>query len=290
MKFNIAKYLTIVAAGVMLTACSNDDDFTPGPATSPDSPEVYFSDATQAQYLLSTGEAHTVEINLGRVVTEEELTVPIIANYVADGLTVPSEATFAAGEATTSITINVTDDYKLSTPYAFELALPDELVNYYSTTLPGTASISSKIVIVKPLVCSCYFYYYYSKLGKRFNMDMMIIGDNKYYFPDFMGCGYPVTINVDPSTNDITMNCEVGTYYEDYSDFYIDAPLYPGGDTAETYITDAYFYYPGYSVYFDDSSGRGLALNVYMYMADGSSDYDWCYIYFPTDNGEAEAE
>lgn len=124
-----------VSAGFV--SCS-DDDYTPGNVTNSEGLNVSFENV--AKIALSP-EENSFKVTLTRNNTNGDLTVPIKSVTVTDGVfTVPTEATFKSGEATTEITVNVSDNVDMFKNYKLSLSLPEE----YSTPYDSTSVANGK--------------------------------------------------------------------------------------------------------------------------------------------------
>ena len=102
------KYITrfismgIVAAAGLLSACTSNDDFEPGPKNS--GAQVYFPNTVETEYRLADNES-SVTIPVRRVVADEAMNVPIIANDESGLFNIPSTVVFAAGEDVSNLVI-----------------------------------------------------------------------------------------------------------------------------------------------------------------------------------------
>lgn len=117
-----------LAAGLTLclAACSDDDDYQKGKPAG----EYNVGFAEQTDLELDTA-ATSFDVTLVRTSSEGELTVPVEAYQVPDFCTVPSSATFANGEATTTITVTIGSGMAYNTTYDFAIRIPEEYTNAY---------------------------------------------------------------------------------------------------------------------------------------------------------------
>lgn len=270
-------------AAIMLSACSDSDDFAPGMPTNPDSPQVYFTDDALGTYMYSTGkESYTITINVGRVNDTDELIVPINILYADPALTVPTEVKFNAGESEASFDI-IGKGLEQGNKYYFLLEFPEDMVNNYSTSLPGLSRLESCVLVADPSIVTVSANTNYYALGQRSTMEMMKLSETEYYFPDFLKTGKSMTIYTDPSSGEISVNSPLGSYDSYYSGFVIDSYDMYFGDNASTYATYMLIYYPKYSVYYKTETGEGICLSTWLETAAGFADYDLIYIEFPID-------
>ena len=110
------------------TACNkNDYEYEPGKATTNDK-ELFFDDEED---LVLAADQNTVAITLNRANTEGELTVPLIVKSAPDFVKIPATATFAAGEAQTTVTIEVGEGMNPCTEYLIKISIPEEYTQAY---------------------------------------------------------------------------------------------------------------------------------------------------------------
>lgn len=112
-----------------LSACSDDDDdYTPG--TPAGENNVTFSSYSN---VVVSKTATNFDIELNRHATSGQLTVPVEALNVPEGWQVPENASFAAGDSLTKITVTIPADMKLNTAYDFAVRVPEAYTNPYKT-------------------------------------------------------------------------------------------------------------------------------------------------------------
>lgn len=117
-KNSIFSALFGLAAAVGLVACSSDDYERIG---APDGSQVFFSSETPSEYLLAENQ-NQVDIVVNRIKTDGASTVNVKAQDESGLFTVATTASFAAGEATTKITVTF-DFAKLESDTDYELTL-----------------------------------------------------------------------------------------------------------------------------------------------------------------------
>lgn len=137
----------IVAAAGLFSACSSDDDYTPGPQA--EGAQVYFSNESATTYAIGPDDA-SVAIDVLRSAKEEEIEVPIlatIADEYAGLFNVPETVSFAAGESKTSLVITF-DRSRLTdgASYAIALAVDDPTM----TTPYGAAVLNLNLTVPEP--------------------------------------------------------------------------------------------------------------------------------------------
>lgn len=292
MKLKASAYLLAAAAITALSACSNDSDFTYTPAeeVSPDCPAVYFAASNPVETIFSPDEESGITIKVGRVLTSGELTVPVIATDVAEGLIVPSSVTFAAGEAVTELTIDASG-LPAGTIASYTLSVPDEYINPYAKT-PGIGTFTGRVACAEwKLWADNVEFSFENKYEPIYGQIYELEGVGKYYIPNFLNTGLDLYFTMEHSksggdyrTIDPYRNAEV--YYDEedeYSYWYLydeannDYPLFtiqPGADAIE-YMeffgvdTSSNYYY----TYICPDYNYGVFSGLFYY-EDGSSDYN----------------
>lgn len=146
------KYLfltALVATAGLFTACSSDDDFTPGPEA--EGIQVYFPSEAPTAYTI-TGDMASIEVEVMRAATDEAAEVPVRATIDADyaaAFTVADYVLFEAGENKAMLNIAF-DRTKLTegSSYDIALVLDDETM----TTPYGAASLNLTLTLPEPYV------------------------------------------------------------------------------------------------------------------------------------------
>ena len=114
-KFRFLYLLLIAAVAGFVPACTDSDDFTPGPAGN--GAEVFFADAvdpSKTELFLDDNE-NKVAVTMKRVDATSALTVQLLSNITADGsqlgntslFSIPMSVTFAAGADTAVFNIDI---------------------------------------------------------------------------------------------------------------------------------------------------------------------------------------
>lgn len=127
---NKIKFALVSLALVLgFTACNkNDYDYEPGKATASDK-ALFFDDEENLVLELTDNE---VEVTLNRANTEGELTVPLIVMSAPDFVKVPETATFAAGEAQTTVKLEMGEGMEPFVKYLVKIAIPEEYTQPYA--------------------------------------------------------------------------------------------------------------------------------------------------------------
>lgn len=125
----ITKFLLmgIVAVAGLLSACTSSDDFEPGPKDS--GAQVYFPNTIPSEFNVGDDES-SVTIPVRRVVTDEALTVNILASIEQDQegiLNIPSSVSFEAGSDLANLVITFDRSALVDgTEYKASLLINDE--------------------------------------------------------------------------------------------------------------------------------------------------------------------
>lgn len=124
------KYITrfilmgIVAVAGLLSACTSNDEFEPGPQNS--GAQVYFPNTVASQYDVSDTES-SVTIPVRRVVTDEAMSMPILANDESGIFTIPTSVSFEAGSDLANLVITFDRSALVDgTDYPISLLLNDQ--------------------------------------------------------------------------------------------------------------------------------------------------------------------
>lgn len=141
----ITKFLLmgIVAVAGLLSACTSSDDFEPGPKDS--GAQVYFPNTIPSEFNVGDDES-SVTIPVRRVVTDEALTVNILASIEQDQegiLNIPSSVSFEAGSDLANLVITFNRSALVDgTEYKASLLINDE----QNLTLYGNNMIDITII------------------------------------------------------------------------------------------------------------------------------------------------
>ena len=134
------KILLLAATALLAFACGKTDypeyEWGPQDDTTVVKTEVFF--VKTADILELDPVIDTVTVTLGRTVTTEALTVPLIVKDPAGIFVVPSAAEFEAGAATTTIDIDISK-MELEKNYELSISLPSDFFYTYKKT-SGAAS------------------------------------------------------------------------------------------------------------------------------------------------------
>lgn len=169
----IDKFSTCVlmATALLAGACTDDIERDPSPEVAPGCAQVYFENSNlQGKIELSPNDPTQLTVQVSRMNTEEEITVPIqvLTNTNNVFTDVPASVTFPAGTKTTSFTIHF-DETELIKEYTLDLRVAGPHADPY-TILPGTIGYTAIVQRIK-----------WVSLGQgTFNYSMMYSGASRH--------------------------------------------------------------------------------------------------------------
>ncbi len=127
MKLHKIFLFAAVALATAFTSCSEDDTYEAGkPAGKYNVTFAEYSPVTLAS------DATSFEVTLQRADASEALTVPLTVLSASEGVVVPSSASFAAGEETTTIDVTLPSEMEYNTDYSVSIQIPEEYTNPYA--------------------------------------------------------------------------------------------------------------------------------------------------------------
>lgn len=291
--------LGALATVALLAACSDKDDYTPGPEVPSGCQQVRFAPTNNNICVMDTADINdrTATLTLKRNNTGTALAVKITAYSQPAGLQLPAEATFAAGDSLATITIKAPEKVTAKTVYSYELKLEGNDVDPYSK-LDGGVVFSGQLNF--PISKKAEFYADpASKNYALFNAwteTVMDLGNNNFYIKDFMHSGENLWL-ITSSTGVLGVksdswekNCIVADTsapgsYSYYFQKLVDKqlkpyPLYPlGNASGKPWIKELTLYGgPDYSSY----SSNGTWGKIYIQHAKYSTgeEENWVYLYF----------
>ena len=289
----------VLTAVALFTACSDKDDYTPGPEVASGCQQVRFADTNNTICVLDSANAddRTATLTLKRNNTGAALTIPIKIVSQSAGLTIPAEVTFAAGDPLATLAIKAPEKVALKDVYSYELKLEGNDVDPYSK-LDGGVVFSGQLNF--PMSKKAEFYADpASKNYSLFNAwteTVMDLGNNNFYIKDFMHSGENLWL-ITSSTGVLgvksdswTKSCIVADTsapgsYSYYFKKVVDKqlkpyPLYPlGNASGKPWINELTLYGgPDYSSY----SSNGTWGKIYIEHAKYSTgeEESWVYLYF----------
>ena len=297
--FKHISLLGALVATALLSACTDQEDYTPGPEVASGCQQVHFANTNNSVCILNSANAddRTATLTLKRNNSGAELTMPVKIFSQSTGLEIPTSVKFAAGDSLAQFTIKAPQQVKLKDVYSYEVRLEGDNVDPYSK-LDGSIVFSGQLNF--PEAKKADFWIASgangSSLFSYWEETLMDLGNNNFYIKDFMHSGENLWLNTSSSgvlsvkSDAWTKACFVPdptleggyTYYfhkvinnrlQPYS-------LYPLGNTgSEASIKELILYGgPEYSSYSNNGTWGKIYINYAKY-SDGTED-NWVYLYF----------
>ena len=290
---HIFQVLLAAAAAAGMTACSDSDDWTPGPQAAPGCMGVYFGELSSYDITLGPDDSRLVAVTVGRSKTDEAATVPITIIEAPEGVVIPASVDFDADQQATQFFIDL-ENMPSKSSGTISLALPDDLTSPYAA---GTSSISLKVAIsgawipVSNSVTLSTDGVYPDMTTRLLYLD----GTNTFKVPDFFGSGVDFIFTMSSPGNGWTY-IKPSTNYIDakqaYPDFGWGDYPYEGGwflyDTAnaeypywspdgvtfpEIYLLEFEDDYCYMQLIEDEANNGFIYLNPYIYYYDGGGKF-----------------
>lgn len=274
-----------LAAGLTLTACDDDDDYSPAAAES--GSQVYFHNEIETEIEIDPT-ATSFTIDLYRANTEGDITVPITAEGVEGTIyTIPSSVTFADGEGTAGLVVSYNpDDISYGEYVDITLTIDGDY-----TTAYGYSTVTLTVGVTAwgewgywNADGTCDYVYTIFFGGTDGGLDFLyrqnFIYTNLYQFK-IVNCMYGVdlTLDYDSETGIVAVSEPTSTdyYYDSYGEY--------------VYLCDYNYYWEtirGYTLGEDFSGVYGefdtetgiIAIPVVYYISLGyfGADYEYIYI------------
>lgn len=297
---HISLFVTL-AATALLAACSDKDDYTPGPEVAQGCQQVRFLATNTADCILDAADEsiRSTTITLKRNNDGAALTMPIIIVSKDEGLEIPTEVTFPTGQSTAQITIKTPQQVKLGDSFAYEIKIEGDNIDPYAK-LDGGATFAGTVNYPKKRKLD--FWFDSSSAGRQlfdvWTETLMDLGNGRYYIIDFMHSGESLWFTVNDNKY-VSIRCDAWPsgsiqpdedypgcnyyYFQKLVNGNVQAyPLYPSGkeDGKPYIVTATLFGGPGYSpynIYEDGDWGKIYAAEV---MYNDKSIEKWVNINF----------
>lgn len=288
MKFeNTIKVLAATALLASAISCS-ENEWEPGPDVNPDCMSVYFGQLSTYDMIVEPDDSRLIPVTVGRITADNAATVEIAVNSCPEGVVVPSSVSFAAGEQSTTLYIDITN-MPSKTSGTVDIALPENMVSPYTE---GTHEINLKITVSgKWEVFAKDASIVFNSTFPEMKTDILNLdGTQNFRLPDFLGSGVNFTFRFsDPAAGDYSFVPISG--FEDVHDYYGASYEYDGwflydeetgghpswSPDGVTYIADMEFDSDYSYGYYSDGY---LMFDAWTTFADGSGAYIDAYIYF----------
>ncbi|MBQ8098737.1 MAG: hypothetical protein IJ244_04370 [Bacteroidaceae bacterium] len=191
MKLNKIFLLAGVAAMSLSMASCDDDDYSPG--KEPGTLNTFF--VNQENKVLDL-EDMSFQFTISRKDGTGELTVPLKVIETAPCFTVPTSVTFAAGETSKDLTVQVDTTMEAFKNYPLRITIPEEFTNPY-VNQPDSLSILSITVLKQDYAPYGLIAFYdgWNEEGVRKEIQYSTVQD-LFFIPDAHGEGYGYYIDV----------------------------------------------------------------------------------------------
>lgn len=212
----LTAYLTATVALIFaVVACSETDEWAPGPKPAENNPGVYFDRNTPFIAEMDVDgnlnliqDYYSVTLKRDQFKTSQSLRVPIIIKYADSRLIVPDFINFEAGEETAELKIEL-KSFELSVPYGLSLEIDEKYANPYLSggDDTGPSKIDMKIQVVAALGTATFEPGEYSGTNKPkfvpFKHKIYINQDGSYTIKNFLfnNAGYNFDFNIDENNN-----------------------------------------------------------------------------------------
>lgn len=282
---SIRKYLFVlpVAVALVLAGCSDDDDYQAAAPLKAGNEQVYFAASNTAKSIFGSDDTkREVSYSVVRNTTAGELTVPVTLSNTTPGIIADDKVTFADGDSTATIRVELPDTAKAGDQYTYTLSLSGDNTDPYSL-LPGGLSFTGTAVVAKSARLLCQIYYSDGATSTASWYEKAYdLGEGIYQLYDFGNSGHTIFLKVDAKNGTTTPYVEDETDIDQYTDDHgteigLGYFLYPWGKNSSKGAV-GYVYllsndYNGYSGY-DASTKLGwFYLSQWMLSTDANPDY-----------------
>lgn len=241
-------YITIIIATLFFVACDEyEDTVVPSPTVAADNPAARFVSTNATSYELDPAADLSFSLTVVRDNGSNAIEVPVnVITNTENGFVIPSSVSFAAGEDTTTLTIEMSESAPTGQALDFAIAFGEDYVNPYKSEYGSFYGEVSILVWVKYAVGtfeSAFFeqswtqelynaegtnkYRFYDLYVPGYNFDFTWDGDEELVPSyDTDGDGYYIfaTGYNHPSYGPVTMHIDNNTdwtYYNEESDLFV---------------------------------------------------------------------
>lgn len=293
LRFDLIKYMMAMLCMVFIAACTDDDDWQPGPQAKEGNQQVHFSASNDALALLNVEnpDDRSVALTVERNTTEGALVVPVKVESQSEGLSIPGEVRFEDGQQTTTLDITVTAEAKGGTSYAYALVLDSDETDPYAQ-VDGSMRCTGEISFPTIRTAKMWIDGAENLLG-YWHESVMDIGGGKLRIQDWMNSGINIDITIDDNNYLTITGSQLQEIYPDYwytgdsyiyfneYDYnvgdYVYYKFYPHGKDAYIWIDElcTYTYGPwGYS-YYDPTDDNYSICFAWLKLNTESSAREW---------------
>lgn len=231
---NLMRYAIAMIGMVMIAACSDDDNWQAGPQVKEGCQQVHFTAGNEEMTILNSEDPNDrmVRVTVARNTDQGELTVPLTALDVSDGLEIPSEVKFEDGMSETEISVTVAGEIVKGTNYTYSLQLTGDDVDPYAE-LDGGSRFEGTISFpntrdVRMWLASDYLGTVIEGAG-YWTETLLDLGGGRYRFSNLMESGMMLDFTLD-ANNRMALSSPLWSEYE--------GNMYPG----YYYTGDCYYW------------------------------------------------
>jgi hypothetical protein len=273
--FQLKNICLLAALTLAFTACSDDDDWTPGPVVQANQVSFTSGDADAVEVEQNQSQVYT--FTLTRDDATEAASVPITLSDT-EHYEAPATVDFAAGEQTKdfSVTFKPTQEAGV---YDCTVSIPEGAYNSPYTAKVASVSLSVTVAVWDVVLEKVNFYN--ASLLTEWNCPLLQLqGQNLYRFKNFMQ-DYDFTFKLDDSGQMTPQGgAWDGSIWYFNPEGYVSMPLYLTAE--EGYIDYTYLWADtGYNVLHLNDGWGMITLSYYKYALDGSdlgSAYEYIYM------------
>lgn len=253
-------HILAVAAFLPFVSCDNSDNWTPGPVDDAAGVKAYFPvpSKTSYEFEADADESSMVfDVKVSRSITTDAISIPVSLTSDSEGVTVLGNADFAAGQETTTVSVNV-GGIPIGKDVTVTLTLPEDQYYTYGVGMP-----SAQFSVIKARwieISSNVTYSYYDTGNNQLYPDTygvmyQLEGNTRFKLTDFFGSGLDMTFNCntpDETTMSPLINADFENVYDEdkeengwylYNEAEQTWPSWvPGGLSGYTAIWDVTFY------------------------------------------------
>lgn len=190
------KIYNIMAVSMLLSlaACSNSEDWTPGPADNEAGVRAYFNNPTKTSFVFEAdapSSEQTIDVKVSRFVTDNAISIPLELTSETEGFSLLGNADFEAGQSETSVTVSCAG-IPAGKQAAFTLSVPENQFYTYGEGLPSVSFSAIKASWIECADNVTYIYQYLSgeemypdTKGRMYQLE----GTFQFRLTDFFGSG-----------------------------------------------------------------------------------------------------
>ena len=273
------KYL-LPAALILLWACSNNEEWTPGPEVDKNSVVAYFQSDNSTSYIITPDEFESdpaIKLYLKRIYTQEKVSVPIVVERNDGQARVPATAEFDAGSEIAELRVDISAFERFKTNQ-LTLRIGEGYSNPYAIT-DGIDHISCKILVSDWVKVASDVEFVFADQYASVRSDIYHLeGINRFRINRFLGSSLDIEFtiadaqydNENPTTWEGEFYPQNNCYWDEYGYWWLideaadDYASWTIGDKSVDYIE----FYPGSSYCNISFKEKKLLLTPYIYMGD----------------------